>query len=139
MNENIFDILKYGEYRPIYYRKLIEQYFEQESYSSLSDWSIHNFGHELFIEHSKHYDHQYATTHHVRIDVYYDHSIESTVVTLSIIDRDIQQRIVDKNYDVHIQTKIVTDDKFLQYFDEFYKEMNEACQGIWYQMENSDE
>jgi hypothetical protein len=143
--ETLFDIIKYGEYRPVKYRKILDVYFEENVMGHVGDWKDANENiNGLFDLVSPHYDHMYITTHFIRVDVYYDTSVEATMVTLSILDNEISQIIVDNDYDVTIQAKIQTDNddvenRFLEVFDEFYKEMSQACLGIEYRLEWPDE
>lgn len=129
-HENVFDILRYGELRPVYYRNLIDQHFEQfGNYKYISDWSDVD---------SIHYDHKLATTHNIEIQVYYDKELETTCVLLHIIDNDIKNVIEQKSFDVKIQTTIMTDENFLEVFTDYYNDMNQACIGIWHHMEEND-
>lgn len=130
-HETVFDILKYGNYRPVRYRKILDVYFADTN-SYVSDWKE--------VPDSKFYDHMYLHTHFVRVDVYFDMKEETTIVSLRIRDNEISQIIVDNNYDVSIHTQIQPDrdydTRFLEIFDEFYKEMFEACLGIEYKLEH---
>lgn len=130
MSENIFDIIKYGNLRPVYYRNLITEYFEQfDSYRYLSDWKSID---------SVHYDHQVAETHYIQIEVYFDKELESTCVVLHIKDDDIKNVIKQKSFDVQIRTAIMTDYDFIEIFTDYYKDMNQACIGIWHHIEEND-
>ena len=133
--ETLFDIIKYGEHRPVTYRKMIDGYLDTKFHGYYSsDWED--------VENDRNYDHMYKVTHFIRIDVYFDKRMETTMVILSILDHDISQCIVDNDFDVSIQVQIETDnysDKFVELFDEFYSDMRMACLSIEDRLENSDE
>lgn len=142
-DENIFDILRIGEYRPSYYRQVIDEYLESK-YIGRNDWqhvTKHDmFNNKLFETELKHYDHQYTHTHHLRIDVYYDYNKESTIVSLHIREKDIMDEIVSNNYSVMLQTIIMPNDNvlansFISVFDEVFTDLHNSCSAIEYRLE----
>jgi len=141
MSEDIFHILKMGKFRPRYYRDKISEWFTNVHEHDIV-WHKYGTGptstefDKLFVYEHK-YNHYWARTHFIRMDVYYDNQYEHSIIELSIHDEDINKAIIDHDWDIRIIQSIdCFDDYAFTLFTEIYDEMNKSCIGVFHQLED---
>ena len=132
--QDVYEILRCGDYYPSRYKRLIDYYFENEVLDKVfhSDWI--EFNDDNIIACS------YKHMHFFNIYVFYDTDIEVTTVKIKFLE----QSYADELKRFHIMDGVdyyniycdgMGNEEFLGEFGHVFDEFYSMCSGIEYRME----